>query len=50
LEPAQEEHLGFVNVPAELGAIGTELDIDTGGETRTARVVPTPFVESKKAI
>ncbi len=43
-------NIGFVNVPAELGAIGTELDIDTGDEIRTARVVPTPFVESRKAI
>jgi aminomethyltransferase len=48
--PGLKKNIGFVNVPAELGAIGTELDIDTGGETRTARVVPTPFVESKKAI
>jgi aminomethyltransferase len=48
--PRLEKNIGFVNVPTERSGIGTELSVDTSDGARRARVVPTPFVESKKTI
>ncbi len=48
--PQLERNIGFVNVPTERAGPGSELGIDAADGRRTARVVPIPFVESKKTI
>jgi len=48
--PRLEKNIGFANVPTEQSGIGSELLVDTSAGERQARVVPLPFVESKKAI
>jgi glycine cleavage system aminomethyltransferase T len=48
--PQLEKNIGFVNVTVECAELGTELSLDVPGGRRTAKVVPTPFVESKKKI
>jgi aminomethyltransferase len=48
--PRLERNVGFANVSAELAGTGSELGIDAPGGRRAARVVPTPFVESKRTI
>ena len=48
--PRLEKNIGFVNIPAERAGIGSELGIDAADGQRAARVVPIPFVESKKQI
>jgi len=48
--PRLEKNIGFANVPTEQSDTGTELLVDTSAGERQARVVPLPFVESKKTI
>ena len=48
--PQLKKNIGFANVPTELSTIGTEFVIDATSGKRSARVVPTPFIESKKKI
>jgi len=48
--PRLKKNIGLANVPAALAVPGTGLDIDAPGGRRGARVVPTPFVESKRKI
>jgi len=48
--PQLNKNIGFVNVTAECAEIGCELSLDAPGGRRVAKVVPTPFVESKKKI
>jgi glycine cleavage system aminomethyltransferase T len=48
--PQLEKNIGFVNVKVEFAEIGNELSLDAPGGRRVAKVVPTPFVESKKKI
>jgi len=39
-----------VNVKVEFAEMGNELSLDAPGGRRVAKVVPTPFVESKKKL
>jgi glycine cleavage system aminomethyltransferase T len=48
--PQLEKNIGFANVPTDRSAMGTELTIDATDGQRSARVVPVPFIESKKKI
>jgi len=48
--PRLQKNIGLANVPAAIAAPGTGLDVDAPDGRRGARVVPTPFVESKRKI
>ncbi len=48
--PQLDKNIGFVNVKAESAGVGNELSLDAPGGRRVAKVVPTPWVESKKKI
>jgi len=48
--PRLQKNIGFANVPTRSAETDTELGIDAPDGRRMARVVPTPFIESRKAI
>jgi aminomethyltransferase len=48
--PRLEKNIGFANVSAECAGLGTELSLDAPGGRRVARVVASPFIESKQKI
>jgi len=48
--PRLERNIGFCWLPAELAAEGTGLQVETEWGTRTATVVPMPFVDPEKRI
>src|SRR5438093_6592543 len=48
--PRLERNIGFCWLPAELTAEGTGLQVETEWGTRTATVVPMPFVDPEKRI
>lgn len=48
--PRLRRNIGFANVRAERAALGSELGVVAPDGRRGARVVPTPFVESKRTI
>jgi aminomethyltransferase len=45
--PAVGKYIGIGYVRADLGAVGTELDVEIRGQARRARVVTTPFYPSR---
>jgi aminomethyltransferase len=48
--PRLEQNIGFANLPAQCADVSAELIIETPAGPRRARVVPTPFVESKRKL
>ena len=42
--PSVEKYIGMGYVPAVLGAVGAEFDVDVRGRAQRARVVQTPFL------
>jgi glycine cleavage system aminomethyltransferase T len=48
--PRLERNIGFCWLPAEHTAEGTGLQVETEWGTRTATVVPMPFVDPEKRI
>jgi aminomethyltransferase len=48
--PRLDKNIGFANVSADRAGFGTELSLDAPDGRRAARVVPAPFIESKKKI
>jgi aminomethyltransferase len=46
--PRLQRNIGFANVPIGLAAPGSGLAVEAPGGPRTARVVPTPFIEPKR--
>jgi aminomethyltransferase len=48
--PQLKKNVGFVNVLADCSKLGTELSLDAPDGRRAAKVVPAPFIESKKKI
>ena len=48
--PRLDKNIGFANVSADQAGFGTELSLDAPDGRRAAKVVPAPFIESKKKI
>ena len=48
--PRLKKNIGYAMVPAEYSAPGTRLKVQAPGGTRSALVVPMPFIDPKKAI
>jgi glycine cleavage system aminomethyltransferase T len=48
--PRLERNIGFCWLPSELAAEGTGLQVETEWGTRTATVVPMPFIDPEKRI
>jgi aminomethyltransferase len=46
--PRLDKNIGYAMLPVELAELGTSVEIDTGRETASARVVEKPFVDPKK--
>lgn len=46
--PRMEKNIGYAMLPIELTGLGTELQIDTGGQLESAVVVAKPFVDPTK--
>ena len=48
--PRLERNIGYAWVPTELAAKGTRLDVESEWGSRTATVVPMPFIDPEKTI
>ena len=48
--PRLERNIGYAWVPSQLAATGTRLDVESEWGSRTATVVPMPFVDPEKTI
>ena len=48
--PRLERNIGYCWVPADLAELGTRLRVDSEWGSRTATVVPMPFVDPEKRI
>ena len=48
--PRLERNIGYAWVPTQLAAIGTRLDAESEWGSRTATVVPMPFIDPEKTI
>jgi hypothetical protein len=48
--PRLRKNIGYAMVPVELAELGTELEVDVGGDRRDAVVVEMPFIDPKKEI
>jgi len=48
--PRLKKNIGYALVPVEYSAAGTRLEVDSPDSTRSAVVVPMPFIDPKKAI
>ena len=48
--PRLERNIGYAWVPTELAATGTRLDVESEWGSRTATVVPMPFIDPEKTI
>jgi aminomethyltransferase len=48
--PRLDKNIGYAMVPAELAALGTELEVEVDGDQRDAVVVEMPFIDPKKEI
>jgi glycine cleavage system aminomethyltransferase T len=48
--PRLDKNIGYAQVPVELSAAGTRLEVDTPGGTRAASVVAMPFIDPNKTL
>jgi glycine cleavage system aminomethyltransferase T len=48
--PRLDKNIGYAMVPIELAELGTELEVEIGGDPREAVVVEMPFIDPTKEI